>query len=226
VKVNGTAVAVTNGAFSTQIALTVGANTIMVLATDAAGNATTITRTVTRQSADGSLPPDPVTVAPALNRTVATTIATATAFLYTGANPIQTGVVAGTIDPTRAAVVRGTVKTRAGAALSGVTVSVLQCAEFGQTISRADGAFDLAVNGGGSLVVSYAKSGYLPLQRQVSVPQLDYRSVSEVVMIPTDSASATIDFTTPIQVARGSTQTDATELVAPRSCLRKAHTPR
>ena len=28
-------------------------------------------------------------------------------------------------------------------------------------------------------------------------------------MIPTDSASATIDFTAPIQVARGSTQTDA-----------------
>ena len=209
VKVNGTVVAVTNGTFSTQIALTVGANTITVLATDAAGNATTITRTVTRQSADGSLPPDPATVAPALNRTVATTIATATAFLYTGANPIQTGVVAGTIDPTRAAVLRGTVKTRAGGALSGVTVSVLQHAEFGQTISRADGAFDLAVNGGGSLVVSYAKSGYLPLQRQVSVPQLDYRSVPDVVMIPTDSASATIDFTTPIQVARGSTQTDA-----------------
>ncbi len=209
VRVNGTVIAVANGAFSTQIALTVGSNTITVSATDAAGNATTITRTVTRQSADGSLPPDPASVAPALNRTVATTIAGATAFLYTGANPIQTGVVAGTIDPTRAAVLRGTVKTRAGAALSGVTVSILQHAEFGQTISRADGAFDLAVNGGAPLVVNYAKSGYLPLQRQIPVPQQDYRSLPDVVLIPTDSASATIDFTAPIQVARGSTQTDA-----------------
>ncbi len=43
------------------------------------------------------LPPDPVVVAPHVDPTVATTISSATSFLYTGENPIQTGVAPGTI---------------------------------------------------------------------------------------------------------------------------------
>lgn len=47
-KVNGTAVTVgSNGAFSTTITLTEGANTITIVATDSAGKSTTITRHVT-----------------------------------------------------------------------------------------------------------------------------------------------------------------------------------
>ena len=45
---------------------------------------------------------------------------------------------------------------------------VLNHPEFGQTLSRADGIFDLAVNGGGLLTVDYQKAGYLKVQRQVS----------------------------------------------------------
>jgi beta-lactam-binding protein with PASTA domain len=37
-------------------------------------------------------PPDPSTIAPPMESTVATTIGNSTAFLYSGANPIQTGV--------------------------------------------------------------------------------------------------------------------------------------
>jgi hypothetical protein len=47
--------------------------------------------------------PDPSTVAPPLDTSVATTIASGTSFLYTGANPIQTGVSPNIIVPTRAA---------------------------------------------------------------------------------------------------------------------------
>jgi hypothetical protein len=43
------------------------------------------------------LPPDPATVAPLLDRSVATSVFAASAFLYTGANPIQTGVDPATI---------------------------------------------------------------------------------------------------------------------------------
>ena len=114
----------------------------------------------------GGLPPDPSTVAPPLDPTVATDVAAATAFLYTGANPIQTGVATGH-DRARAAsaVLRGKVLDRDGTALPGVTITVLGHPEFGQTLSRADGMFDLAVNGGGLLTVRYEEDGFLPAQR-------------------------------------------------------------
>ncbi|MBK7474362.1 MAG: hypothetical protein IPI73_30490 [Betaproteobacteria bacterium] len=156
------------------------------------------------------LPPDPGTVAPPPDPTVVTTILDSTAFLYTGPNPIQTGVAPGTINPQLAAVLRGTVHTRDGAALSGVTLTLLARPEFGQTKSRADGAFDLAVNGGGQLTVDYRKTGFLPVQRQVSVPWQDYALVPDVVMIPVDALVTSIALNAPaMQVARGAPTTDA-----------------
>ncbi len=56
-----------------------------------------------------TLPPDPATIAPPVDPTVATTTFAATEFLYTGSNPIQTGVAMGVIEPKRAAVIRGRV---------------------------------------------------------------------------------------------------------------------
>ncbi len=96
-----------------------------------------------------ALPPDPATIAPPVDQTVATDIASATSFLYTGLNPIQTGVAPATIETKRAAVLRGKVMDINNNPLPGVTISVLSHPEFGQTLSRADGMFDMAVNGGG-----------------------------------------------------------------------------
>jgi hypothetical protein len=190
-----------DGSFSVKIAARVG-DGLSITLTDSSGNTSSISVSVT--------PPDPVTVAPAVDPTVATTIGSATSFLYTGSNPIQTGVGAGTIQPQRAAVVRGKIRAADGSALPGVIVSILNHPEFGQTFSRADGMFDMAVNGGGSLTVDYQKSGYLPAQRQVSVPWQDYAFAQNVVMIQLDSKMNTIDLTsaTPVQVARGNTVTD------------------
>src|SRR5947208_611445 len=96
VMANGTSLPVApDHSFSGDVALTDGPNTIAVVATDAAGNTTTISRSVTRQSQN--LPPDPATVATPNDPTVPTNVATSTAFLYSGANPIQTGVTPGTI---------------------------------------------------------------------------------------------------------------------------------
>jgi YD repeat-containing protein len=157
------------------------------------------------------LPPNPVTVAPPLDRTVATTIGAATDFLYTGSDPIQTGVVAGTIEARRAAVLRGRVLGRDGSALSGVTISILQHPEYGSTLSRADGYFDMAVNGGSQLTVRYAKAGFPPAQRSVTAPWQDYATLPDVVLIPYDPRVTAIDLTAPatIQAARGSPVTDA-----------------
>ncbi|MEO8137661.1 MAG: hypothetical protein ABI831_27225, partial [Betaproteobacteria bacterium] len=104
--------------------------------------------------AESGLPPDPGTVAPAIDGGVATSVGRDTTFLYTGADPIQTGVAPGTINPMRAAVLRGKVLRRSGSVLAGATISIIEHPELGQTRSRGDGMFDLVVNGGGSLTVN------------------------------------------------------------------------
>ena len=158
-----------------------------------------------------SLPPDPSAVAPPVDATVATTIGGSTTFLYSGENPIQTGVAPNTITPTRAAVVRGKVLDKNNAPLSGVTIMVLNHAELGQTMSRADGMFDLAVNGGGPLTLTYAKPGFFPAQRQLQVPWRDFALAPDVVLIQQDAQVTAVDLTSSgsIQVARGSAVTDS-----------------
>jgi RHS repeat-associated protein/uncharacterized repeat protein (TIGR01451 family) len=155
-------------------------------------------------------PPDPATVAPSPDQSVVTTIGAATEFLYTGANPIQTGVAAGTIKAERAAVLRGRVLKKDNSPLSNVKISVLDHPEFGQTLSRADGRFDLAVNGGGVLVVKYEKTGFLPVQRSEDVPWQDYRVLADVVMIGYDLNVTLIDLNlnAPVQVAQGGVMND------------------
>ncbi len=204
VKVNGVAVTLNNGAFSKSVDLVVGVNTIVVIATDSATNADTVRRTVTRST----LPPDPATVATPIPNNVPTNIGNSTAFLYTGANPIQTGVAAGTIEPVRAAVLRGKVLTRDQQPLPGATIKVLGHPEFGQTLSRADGMFDMAVNGGGKLTVDYQKTGYLAGQRTLDVAWQDFTIVNDVILVALDPQVTTINFSQPIQVARGTPVVD------------------
>jgi RHS repeat-associated protein len=156
------------------------------------------------------VPPDPATIAPALPASVVTTMLEATRFLYTGSDPVQLGVTNGTIQAEQAAVVRGRVIARDGMALAGVDVRIPGHSEFGFTRSRADGRFDLAVNGGGLLTVRFQRTGYLPAQRQVNVPWQDYIQMEDVALVPLDPVVTPIDLSaaTTMQVARGSTAVD------------------
>jgi RHS repeat-associated protein len=156
------------------------------------------------------LPPDPSTVAPPLDPGVATTLADAAAFLYSGDNPIQRGVSAGTIQPLRVAVLRGMARTRDGLPLPGVSLTVLDHPEFGSTLTRMDGLFDLAANGGEPLTLRYEKAGFIPIQRRVNVPWRDFAWAPPVTMVPYDEEATSIDLTAgaPIQVARGGVVTD------------------
>jgi RHS repeat-associated protein len=157
-----------------------------------------------------TLPPDPGSVALPPDPTVATNLSAATSFLYTGPNPVQTGVTSGTIDAKRVAVIRGKVMTREGLPLSGVAVTILNHPEYGRTLTRDDGIFDLVVNGGGPLTVNYQKEGYLPAQRQVNAPWQDYVWAPDVVLVPLDTQVTTVDLSaSSMQVARGSVQTDS-----------------
>lgn len=203
-------------------------------ATVPAGTITSQTPTAGTSAAQGSavslvvstgpstagLPPDPADVAPPLDHTVATNVAAATAFLYTGANPIQTGVAPGTIALQRAAVLRGKVIDRAGLPLAGVVVTILSHPELGQTRSRADGMFDLVVNGGGLLTLRLAAPGYINAQRQVSVPWQDWVVLEDTALVAYDPRTTLVDLSLlcdvnqvcraqPMQVARGTPMTDA-----------------
>ncbi|WP_292433361.1 RHS repeat-associated core domain-containing protein [Methylobacter sp.] len=160
---------------------------------------------------DQGLPPDPAIIAPKIDTTVATTVSASTEFLYSGSNPIQTGVAPGTIDAKRVAVIRGKVLDKDNNALPGVTITIKDHPELGQTLSRADGLFDMAVNGGGLLTINYKKTGYLPVQRQVSAPWQNYAFADTAILIQQDAKVTTIDLndnTQDFQVAQGSQVTD------------------
>lgn len=165
---------------------------------------------VTVNEALPGLPPEPASVAPALDPTVVPTLGRGIEFLYTGDNPIQTGVAPGTILARRAGGLRGRVLDRNNAALPGVTITVLRHPELGQTLSRADGWFDMAVNGGGLLTVNYERAGYLPAQRQVRVLWQDHAVLPDVVLVRLDSQVTVVDLSAsvPVQVARGNPVTD------------------
>ncbi|MFZ5786981.1 MAG: carboxypeptidase-like regulatory domain-containing protein, partial [Acidobacteriota bacterium] len=195
----------TDGSFVATLAA--GSNdTLSLAARDAAGN----TGAAVQIAVPGGLPPDPATVAPPLDPTVPTDLYAATSFLYTGADPIQTGVAPGTIEPRRVCVLRGRVLGRDGQPIPGVTITVHGHPEYGQTLSRADGRYDLAVNGGGPLTVSYAKSGHPSAVRHADVDWREWLTVDDIVLVPFDPAVSVVDLTQPVvQVARGSVVTDA-----------------
>lgn len=181
-----------------------------VLATLATGTAIRgVSVTAWRPAPSGGATP-PGLSAPLVDKTVPSLLGTTTAFLYTGSNPVQTGVAAGTIDAKRAAVVRGKVLTRDGTPLPGVTVQVLNHPEFGKTVTRADGLFDMAVNGGGPLTLQYTGTGYLPVQRQVSPRWQEFAVVDDVVLLQLDSQVTRVSLgAAAMQSARGSLTTDA-----------------
>lgn len=172
---------------------------------------TSTTITATTSTTTTLFPPDPSLIAPPVDPTVATDIYTATRFLYTGTTPIQTGMAANTIDARHAAVIRGRIQDRAGEPIPGVRITILDHPEFGQTFSRPDGRYDLAVNGGGLLTIVLENSSFLPVHRQVDVPWQDFVAAPDVVMVALDSANTEINFATSatVQVHRANPASDS-----------------
>lgn len=154
------------------------------------------------------LPPDPASVAPPLDPTITTAMPTAVAFLYEGEPPIQQGVAPGTIDEKRVAVITGKVLTRDGGILKGVEVTVLNHPELGFTLTRLDGAYDLAVNGGGAVVLEYRLAGYLTAQRTIQTGWQSFEAAPDVRLVELDLQATEINFTEPLAVAQGSLESD------------------
>jgi RHS repeat-associated protein len=151
--------------------------------------------------------------APPLDRTVAPGFHDSVRFLYEGPNPVQLGADPTVFDPMRVGVLRGRVLDRAGAPVAGVRVIVHGHEAYGYTETRGGGMFDLVVNGGVPVTVSYEAAGFLPVQRTIDTGETRFRQyhwVPDVVLTPRDPAATEIvPGASELQVARGSVQEDA-----------------
>ena len=152
------------------------------------------------------IPPDPRTLAPPLAAGIVPFFQQI-AFLI---GPVQVDVVPGAITPARAAVVRGVVRERGGGPLSGVEVRVDRAPELGRTWTRADGGFDLVVNGGGLVTLRYSLPNYLPVVRRISTTWADFAHADDVTLVPLDPAVTRIELgaMTTAAVAPGRAMTD------------------
>ncbi len=77
--------------------------------------------------------------------TVATAVIDANSWVYSGTNPLQTGVSATTIKRASAATLRGRVFSEAGLPLAGVSVTIRNHPEFGQSIRSISPVLEGAV---------------------------------------------------------------------------------
>ena len=160
---------------------------------------------------------------PTLDPTVPTSFYDSISFLFTGANAPQKGVAAGTIDRDLAAVVRGRVALTGGTRLAGVRVTIVDHPEYGHTVTRSDGWFDMAVNGGVTISASYDKAGYPSAMREALATCETYTPLDELVMLPYDTKVTEVSLgSASTQVVRGSTMTDedgtrTATLIVPKS---------
>ncbi len=153
---------------------------------------------------------DPDAVAPELDATVVSGFAQRMTFLYDGSSGIQQGVASGAIEEARVALVSGSVVDEAAAPLSGVVVKVVGAPELGTTLTQDDGEYDLAVNGGGRVVLSFSLPGYLSSERVVDTSWHKPVSLEPVVLVTTNTPPTLLDLSgaSGAQIVRGAPEED------------------
>ncbi|XP_053057610.1 teneurin-1 isoform X2 [Acinonyx jubatus] len=85
-------------------------------------------------------------------------------------------------DSRRACVIRGQVVAVDGTPLVGVNVSFLHHSDYGFTISRQDGSFDLVAVGGISVILIFDRSPFLSEKRTLWLPWNQFIVVEKVIM--------------------------------------------
>lgn len=154
--------------------------------------------------------PDPQDVAPPLETSVPANVYDASRYLFEGGDPIQRDVLPGVIEPRRSAFVYGYVTDLAEQPVAGVRVHVLDHPELGYTLTRADGRFDMVVNGGGALTLHYTSPGFLESQRRVDARWNERAFAAPVALLPYDTKVTQLDLRNdPAPVAESSVSTDA-----------------
>lgn len=139
------------------------------------------------------LPPDPADVAPEL-RAGRVSLLERVRFMYEAAEPIQTDVTPGAILNRSVAVLRGRVVDTSGQPLPQVAVSVQGHPEYGKTLSRLDGVYDLVVNGGGPLTVRFTRANAVEAQRTVPVRWQAHEALDDIALSARDGAVTPVVF--------------------------------
>jgi RHS repeat-associated protein len=157
-----------------------------------------------------STQPLPRGCASAVDLTGATGFYESVRCLFEGNDPVQKGVAPGTITPERVAVLQGRATDKSGAPLEGVVVTVLHGAQYGQTVTGAQGTYDLAVNGGGQVTLTFAKQGFIHVQRQREVEPRRFAPFPEVALLAREPVAGTValDAMQGPQLVRGTEQKD------------------
>ena len=146
----------------------------------------------------------------AVDPTVSYDFASATSFIYSGANPVQINVAPGAIDPVRQAVVKGHVYDVHMNPLRGVQVLANGHPELGVTFTHDDGSFDFVGNGGMGLVVTFSTSGYIPVSRLINGGYNKFVALDDVVLTTLDPAVTDVDLDAPsFQAVQASPVTDS-----------------
>ncbi|XP_022536740.2 teneurin-1 isoform X2 [Astyanax mexicanus] len=85
-------------------------------------------------------------------------------------------------DSSRVCVIRGQVVSSDGTPLVGVNVTFQQNPEYGYTLSRQDGSFDLLAVGGVSITLLFQRAPFLPLTRSLWLPWNQFVVLGSVMM--------------------------------------------
>src|SRR5207247_1833900 len=143
------------------------------------------------------------------HRSVATRVLEAAQVLFTGNNPVQIVQSTDVFAAPQVAIVRGRCVDRAGAPLTWVHITVKGHPEWGSTVSRADGRFDLAVNGGGIMTLIFSRAGNTTVDRTLRAPANDYLPIDDIVLSAYDATQTQVATASPqSQLARGSVTSD------------------
>lgn len=197
-----------SGSFGLAYPLDVGSNRILVRATDRLGHPTEVLRFVFRKIAGEAAAIDSNLTASSMDPTGIPSFYQGIRFLFTGSQPVQTGIDTTVLQPDHVAVLRGRVAARDFGPLPNVSVGVLGHPEYGQTTSRADGRFDMVVNGGAPLTLRFNKAGFLEAQRSVEPKWADFTIVDSLALIGKTARVSVIDTTVAV-VAQARFASDA-----------------
>uniref|UniRef100_A0A8C2ZVW5 Teneurin transmembrane protein 1 n=1 Tax=Cyclopterus lumpus TaxID=8103 RepID=A0A8C2ZVW5_CYCLU len=96
-------------------------------------------------------------------------------------------------DTSRVAVIRGSVALQDGSPLVGVNITFPQHPEYGYTISRQDGSFDLVTLGTMSMTLMFQRPPFLPQTRTIWTPNNNFLVLDQVTMSREEAQTPTCD---------------------------------
>ena len=126
--------------------------------------------------------PPPTLVVPPLDQTQATLLGPALKFIYDPVTGVQKGVTANAIDDKSAALVSGKVRDAAGQPIGNAVVKFKNAPQYGSTSTRADGQYDLVVNGTQNLILHVERNTYFSVDRTVSVDRNQTLKLDDIVL--------------------------------------------